>query len=281
MLPLLNSISALAPVGTAIGQVHSVYRATVNFTLQGRLFSLQSHDALASPISFSLAAGVPLPKARPSESVRWDNGFLQVSSFVFDARSAQKPSCRLHPSKIRLDPQAASAIGNASASGFAGVITGQCTPSNPWEQEAHRLLVPAKDALNRCDAFGFAAAACEFIGLGLGLTPSGDDWLCGVLAALQALSLRPFVVALREQLPSYLSKTNDISGRFLEVSAAGHFSRPLRDLFVALEEGNLSATQIAVNKLRGLGHTSGADLLSGILFVLTYHNDIPRLGEII
>jgi hypothetical protein len=129
-----------------------------------------------------------------------------------------------------------------------------------------------------------AAVACQsvsqtveafrgLVGLGPGLTPAGDDFLCGYLAGLRSQatgdpSLARFVMALEtafREAPDLLAATNDISAAFLAEAFEGRFGAAL----VAFAEAALGLTgelDEAVAVLGALGHSSGTDAAAGFLF---------------
>ena len=86
--------------------------------------------------------------------------------------------------------------------------------------------------LSRCDKYWlngrFVDAASELnrmIGLGIGLTPSGDDFLCGILAGfiLSGHQDHLFFRSLRKQIAENLDRTNELSGAFLQCAPVFSF----------------------------------------------------------
>jgi hypothetical protein len=114
------------------------------------------------------------------------------------------------------------------------------------------------------------AEVTALIGYGRGLTPDGDDYLLGYMAALWPWRHHPAVAshdgALRGLVGSQLSRTNDISRHYLARALAGHFSAPLCQLMLALVSAD-SATpvQLAALEVMQFGASSGVDCLAGIL----------------
>lgn len=92
-------------------------------------------------------------------------------------------------------------------------------------------------------------------GCGEGLTPSGDDFLCGWMLACR---LRGQPAQARKILPHALG-CNKVSNAFLTLSAQGHVHLPMQRLLQAP-----SATRVRV--VCAFGHNSGADLLCGLLW---------------
>ena len=110
-----------------------------------------------------------------------------------------------------------------------------------------------------------AAGLSGLIGLGIGLTPSGDDFLCGVLAGLTISMCQdhPFALALQDEIHSRLSDTNDISRAFLSCALEGQFSQPVVQLSSMVSPEEIS------REFARIGHSSGMDTLSGIYYILS------------
>lgn len=109
------------------------------------------------------------------------------------------------------------------------------------------------------------------VGRGQGLTPSGDDVVCGALAAAHAWSSQRRVDALWSATVGGLAGTTDLSAQFLRSAYGGHVSGELRALLLALSAGRWQAE---LDELLRVGHTSGADLAHGVFLLLsTLHDD--------
>jgi hypothetical protein len=125
-------------------------------------------------------------------------------------------------------------------------------------------------------------AAARLIGLGTGLTPSGDDFLCGLLAALWCTSddddvMRRLLLEWGSLLSRRLESTNIISATFLECAIAGCFSGALSEFALAFHgcraEDAAARTRVALRELCALGHCSGIDTATGFLFGLSFRTD--------
>ncbi len=117
-------------------------------------------------------------------------------------------------------------------------------------------------------------AAQKLLGLGHGLTPSGDDMLVGILAGLRFLGktehLHPLQDWLKHEAPR---QTNAIAATFIEHACAGRFSEGILDIFVAMEQashGDKGHTKLdaAIVRLLQFGASSGYDTLRGIRLAL-------------
>ncbi|WP_327046699.1 DUF2877 domain-containing protein [Microbispora sp. NBC_01189] len=113
-------------------------------------------------------------------------------------------------------------------------------------------------------------AAEQLIGLGPGLTPSGDDMLAGLLVALRHLGRAagaPRAVWLADWLAAAVTfdartRTTSISATLLHCAARGEASPEV--LGVLRAAAGHQPLEPAVNRLLRLGHTSGADLAWGV-----------------
>lgn len=113
-------------------------------------------------------------------------------------------------------------------------------------------------------------ALAGLVGLGPGLTPSGDDFLIGLAATLTAIRhpLAPFLVHLE---PHFARRTTDVSAAFLAHAARGEYSELLHDALSALlnASGSGGAEAAALGRLLSFGSSSGADTLMGVWAALT------------
>jgi hypothetical protein len=112
---------------------------------------------------------------------------------------------------------------------------------------------------------GVPGGAAEIlIGLGPGLTPSGDDLLGGAMIALHALGRAAVAARLAAwALPLAAERTGAISAAHLACAAAGEGSSALHDFLAALLTGDAAALAEAAAALGAIGHSSGWDMLAG------------------
>jgi hypothetical protein len=106
----------------------------------------------------------------------------------------------------------------------------------------------------------------QLVGLGPGLTPSGDDFLCGVMFTLHKLGRGVVAERLWDRVrPLSMGAGNAISFGHLAVAAAGGGSAPIDDLLGALLGGGSGALRRLLDVVDTLGHTSGWDCVAGVL----------------
>jgi hypothetical protein len=116
------------------------------------------------------------------------------------------------------------------------------------------------------------SAARSLLGLGAGLTPSGDDYVGGALFGRRLLP-RPDAAAWDAAVAGLLTDaatlTHAISVRLLTDLTAGEGWAPLHDLASALATGARHDAVSAARAVISLGHTSGWDLFAGFLMAVT------------
>ncbi len=110
----------------------------------------------------------------------------------------------------------------------------------------------------------------SLIGLGPGLTPSGDDLIGGALIALAALRRIERRDALWEHCRALLDGTNDISRIHLRAAALGYGAAALHEAIHATMSGEGAGFRRALTALSAIGHTSGLDAFAGSLIVLRH-----------
>ncbi len=116
---------------------------------------------------------------------------------------------------------------------------------------------------------GLSRSATLLIGLGPGLTPSGDDLVGGLLLVLSALGKLRLRDALWEALvPELDLLTTGLSGAHLAAAADGLAAASVHAALNAILIGDVAALPDHIATLRGIGHSSGADTLAGIVLAL-------------
>ena len=112
----------------------------------------------------------------------------------------------------------------------------------------------------------------RIIGLGPGLTPAGDDFMGGLLFAIHQLRraypgwIQWGIAGRNAFLKRAQTSTNQISYTILRDAAHGHGPEPVHGLVWALLHGETqSRTRSNAEKVVTIGHTSGWDMLAGVV----------------
>jgi hypothetical protein len=135
-------------------------------------------------------------------------------------------------------------------------------------EHAVQVLLEATGAFRLHHAL---SALTRLIGLGSGLTPSGDDFLVGYLAGLWSTvgtdgSRSRFLTAMGSWVTEAAVTTNTISSAYLRSAVRGNVAEPVATLAQQLAYGLdmedvRAATQVALS----VGHTSGSAGVLGLL----------------
>jgi len=152
----------------------------------------------------------------------------------------------------------------------AGTLPSRSPQRTPVLAHASPSVHGIARALREQDGAALLEQAAGLVGLGEGLTPSGDDFVGGVLFSLAMLrdagvrlpgcsphALAPFLEFSRRH-------TNRISYALLSDHAAGHACDPAHRFVLALMgRESPEAVHRAASDLIRIGHSTGWDLLTG------------------
>ena len=103
-------------------------------------------------------------------------------------------------------------------------------------------------------------------GLGGGLTPSGDDFLAGLMLWARVAHPDPDGFC-RGVVQTAANLTTTLSGAFLRAAARGECSAPWQALLAALVDGDDAALMGAAERVLSRGATSGVDALAGFVWM--------------
>jgi hypothetical protein len=116
------------------------------------------------------------------------------------------------------------------------------------------------------DIHSSLAAAQKLAGLGIGLTPSGDDFIMGALYA--AWIIHPFDIATdmaKEIARAAAPLTTSLSAAWLKAAGMGEAGILWHEFFEALTGADTVRIQTTMDKILAVGETSGADALAGFI----------------
>lgn len=113
------------------------------------------------------------------------------------------------------------------------------------------------------------ASARQLVGLGRGLTPSGDDWLvgCGLAAQLNLPSPEAAALLLKT-IDLTSSGTTQLSSAWLQAAVNGLCNAHWHRFFAACQRSDSGQVYEAARQIVAVGHTSGADALAGYLAII-------------
>ena len=215
-----------------------------------------------------------LPPA--GSAVRIDAGTIEIGGAVVSTTAAsmwRPPSwpraAGVERVAAALDDLARRAHEQAPADGLARIVLGSPgEPASAFERIARpRVMRMRRWARVRLARSAHEQAPVDLLGLGPGLTPSGDDLLCGALLALHAIGRVDTSRDLHAAIAGAArSATSPLSNAFLRAAAEGHGYEALHTMIIALLEYRPFAHDLEA--LAHIGHTSGWDALAGAAIVL-------------
>ena len=173
----------------------------------------------------------------------------------------------------RLDLSAAKGFGSFIPEILAfsrGAATGPPPESeDPVLAFARPLVMDVAGACRENQPSRILRNTAALIGLGAGLTPSGDDFAGGVFFAIRTLQdayRLPDSSDNLFNLAPYEAQTNLISFTLLQDLAQGYAVSPLHRLLTGiLSAETFDFVQRSFARLTRLGHSTGWDLLAGVL----------------
>ncbi len=260
------------------GRVHSVFAKAVNFTgPRGRLYSFVADNLDDAPgavrVRVSVGRSLDNLGIRPGDAVATIDGGLvcgpvPVIAGMVRAWSAALPAfpstlaarrC-LSEKLIMLRHEIAFA---GQAGGLKAFISGDArTLMEQRLAERAAALVGALAAGKRDDAL---AAGNRLIGLGTGLTPSGDDFLAGMMVIIN-MPAGPFGRRHRETAAALAAgaATGTVSRAMLRHAARGRVRAGAVALLEAMTDPVSRDIAAAARPVLLSGATSGTDLAAGI-----------------
>lgn len=259
------------------GFVHSVYRKTVNIIVSDQLLALQTHSSPLSPISLitnlsqedmenlTFCPGqrvlvspqkIIIPADSSRHTFTWDTAQIHDLKLHSDLKKKQ-----IFELKIKIK----NVLSSASTGGFEILFQPLAPPELSLVLSAAKKYIDSSTCSLAEKNYDRAANfLCRLIGLGTGLTPSGDDFLCGLLAGLRLQSQTPSALLpyLTEKISEHLTDTNDISAAFLSCALKGQYSIAVNSLC------RLPDAKAILTSFLAIGHSSGIDTLCGVLYGL-------------
>lgn len=136
------------------------------------------------------------------------------------------------------------------------------------------LVSPVVTALVHADVSAATATAAKLAGLGIGLTPSGDDFLMGALYAAWIIHPHETAQVLASEVAQVAAPlTTSLSAAWLRAAGQGEAGGVWHEFFEASISGKMQRIQTAMNKILAVGETSGADALAGLTSVFNVYQE--------
>lgn len=253
------------------GKVHSVYDSVVNIrTCQGELFTLSLDKGYYIPGAFQIRETLrfSLLEDLQGREVSVTKELLEVKG-VF--RVALGKAQVLYPSfrMASLRPDLSSAYTWAREHLLQMGSGGGCLAFYGSPDRADLL---EKELASRIGHLRESPDFGRLLGLGRGLTPSGDDFCLGYLCMSRHFRhpvTHRWRQALRETLLAGAMDTTDVSREMLLHGVKERYIEPLSEFCEGILGGaDLPECRKSMEKLLNIGSTSGTDMATGALFAL-------------
>ncbi|NWG05660.1 MAG: DUF2877 domain-containing protein [Chloroflexi bacterium] len=116
--------------------------------------------------------------------------------------------------------------------------------------------------------------ASQLAGLGMGLTPSGDDFIMGALYAAWIIHPPEIASVLAKEIAETASAlTTSLSAAWIRSAGRGEAGILWHEFFGALISDSTQSIQKSMERILSIGETSGADAMSGFTSVLTAYKE--------
>lgn len=263
-------------------QCHSRFKRAVNFSSGSSMVALVDRKIGPGPHHIIISGLDPQKAERLA--ITADELLLDDKHFTFAT------SCR-YDSRIDLRGPIAYGRFSANLKYFEHCLRQSAAPKSlafllerkhkpHWRSALERSIAERLSAGSKL-VFGpdFLAGIKICKGLGFGLTPSGDDFIAGVLLALhcgQKIFNRDFTRIIRTAY-RLACGGNPFSNTMLAHASEGRAIGKIKDLLAALVYGKEKNVCQCTKRLRTIGHSSGIDF--GIGLLLTFKKLNRNKGE--
>ena len=229
------------------------------------------------------ADGIAIPAARVT--IRTSGAAVWSPTLPASSRLTTTPS-HWGTAAGSAGPARALAAGRAPSAGLGQLLRGDGRPAagdargeDPWLVAARVRIERQRWALGAGDLASILGEAIELIGLGPGLTPSGDDYLVGLLAGLEATGHRSRPALANAIAHAAPARTTAIGAATLTHAARGAYAERLHDVLRAIVTGSLDDLSSAIERAMAYGASSGADTLVGLFTALEASLAAPARGS--
>lgn len=244
------------------GTVVAAFERSAYLDVGGQLVCLASPTIGDGPLS------VPCPDL---SGLRAGDTYAPSIAFRIVWRPPSPRGCRVDHVARCLRAVAVLAAGQPAAEGLGAYTSGQ----NPAAC-ANLVVEAARAPLRLLDAWLEGAfggddgpapeALRDLVGLGPGLTPSGDDLLGGVMIAVHALRRPDMAERVHNVVRS--GDTGRISRAHLDAAREGAGAAPLHTLLNDVIDGRVGDLARGFAELGRMGHCSGRDAFAGCAIAL-------------
>ncbi|MEW6028121.1 MAG: DUF2877 domain-containing protein [Chloroflexota bacterium] len=271
--------------------IQSVFDSALNLRLadEEHLIALVISDHYELPQGIRIVTkGLSLRTLTPGLRVATRSGILRFdsSSLSVDLRGASVWKCRVPELGLNMQSHTAqqawsttwTLLNQEQRHKNTELLADDLFRPHTGSPLSQRISKPVTSLVTSTDEFnprGALHAAGQMIGLGPGVTPSGDDILIGFLAGLWSMAGEnghqlAFIRSFGRELIQLAKGTSEISRTYLYHAAQGQFSSSLSHLAEAITTSD--CVEEAARAAMRVGHSSGMDAVTGLLIGLCVWN---------
>jgi hypothetical protein len=263
--------------GGLAGEIHSTFDSVVNISVPSGLITVAARhlDNAPNTVVIDSASMSPLRARLGGRVVAHGPRLVCPGHFSIDLDGAaiwhaDLPDLSAVVQSQRLEQMVTELERLVDREGQPGGIRPRRGAQGTIEQEVSRVLDLAAHALVRSLAAGDLAAAIAWaerlIGLGPGLTPSGDDFVTGLAAVIASPGTRMHALLpwVQELVRDSEPRTNVISWTAMHEAAHGRVRESITAVLRAVAAGDPEALRPAARKVIRIGKTSGTDIVTGV-----------------
>ncbi len=253
------------------GKVHSIYKNVVNLFIDEQIFSIHNSKIPMTPLSIIIDDELDM---KPGDVVLFVKRGFKIGNELVEYEKAKlwnpciEKLIDFQQCRAGLEAVKASLIEYKGNTGYADSAIEPMGEKDDFLTAILRKRVWelkknfSKESLENMNVW--EPFFKENIGAGIGLTPSGDDFIIGLLFAIKCSGNNEIFEKLVETIVKNIERTNDISGAFLKCACKGEFGEKLHDLLSAIADSKKSL-KYEVENIASTGHSSGVDTLNGII----------------
>lgn len=145
-------------------------------------------------------------------------------------------------------------------------------PGGNEQERLFRIMREMFEALSETKSQQFQVAAQNLIGLGSGLTPSGDDFLSGIALGIVRFSkilpvLSKYIPWFESLIPKFEEKTTLLSSELFKVALLGSADERIIGAFNSVMRRNIVKDEVII-PISNWGSSSGFDMMSGLYLLM-------------
>lgn len=272
------------------GKVFSVHKNVINLLINNQIISIQTNLLPRTPLALKIEnSNINFfnLNIKAEDHVFLHQDSLVINQFVFMITHSEKWDSYLNDpvfdvssidkNKLNVLYKALKLFGKNEGLGELGTYylshMRDDKTLNSLSQEANSILKRMSDSFVIGNVKESANCGTALLGMGIGLTPSGDDFIIGLLSVLQLFkpknkTIIAFHNALKTSIINSSHKTTTISKGFLISACRGEFGEVFHKFYQAFSSEDDEQIFLKSIDFMKIGHSSGTDSLAGIAYGL-------------